>query len=218
LTESLKCLFYLVYIFHKRSFLDTSYIGSVSGVLANEVHGLSSRGLTDLRGVRVSLEYSLGELHGVTSEGISELFADHHLDDGGLAVLHLVLGGETDGILDIIGVSDSDALSSHGSGDLSVGVVTLELRSNVSVSEPEDLVFLLSSPLSIVENNSGGGNFFSNTSENFVQTHAPGTISNVGERGSLGTSNLGTDGSREGITTVSVGHGTEHAGLLVVEA
>jgi hypothetical protein len=190
----------------------------VSGVLSNEISGLSSSGLTDLGSVLVSLEDSLGEFHGVTSEGISKLFSNHHFDDSCLSVLHLVLGGKTDSVLDIILVSDGDAFGSHGSSDLGVGVVSLELRSDVSVSEPEDLVLLLSSPLSVVEDNGGGGDIFTDTSEDFVQGHSPGTITDVGERGSLGTGNLGTDSSGEGVTTVTVGHGSEHGGLLVLES
>lgn len=189
----------------------------MSGVLSNEIGRLSSGGLADLRSVLVSGEDSLGELHGVTSEGISEFLSNHHLDDGSLSVNHLVLGGEADGVLDILFLSDGDAFGSHGSGDLGVGVVSLELRSDVSVSEPEDLVLLLGSPLSVVENNSGGGDLFTDTGEDFVQGHSPGTVTDVGERGSLGTGNLGTDGSGEGVSTVTVGHGSEHGGLLVVE-
>jgi len=190
----------------------------VSRVLSNEVGGLSSSGLTDFRSVLVSLEDSLGELHGVTSEGISKLFGHHHLDDGGLAVDHLVLGGLTDGVLDLIFVSDGDTFGSHGSSDLSVGVVSLELRSDVSVSEPKDLVLLLCAPLTIVEDNGSGGDFFTDASEDFVQTHSPSTVSDVGERGSLRAGDLGTDGSGEGVSTVTVGHGSEHGGLFVVEA
>jgi len=189
----------------------------VSGVLSDEIGSLSSSGLTDLRSVLVSTEDSLGEFHGVTSEGISEFLGNHHLDDGSLSVLHLVLGGLTDGVLDIIDVRDGDAFGSHRSGDLSVGVVSLELRSDVSVSEPEDLVLLLSSPLSVVEDDSGGWDFLTDASKDFVQTHSPGTVTDVGESGSFGTSNLGTDSSREGISTVTVSHGSEHGGLFAVE-
>lgn len=190
----------------------------MSGVLSNEIGGLSSSGLTGLGGVLVSLEDSLGEFHGVTSEGISKLFGDHHFDDGSLSVDHLVLSGKLDSGLDIIFVGDGDAFGSHGSSDLGVGVVSLELRSDVSVSEPEDLVLLLGSPLSVVEDNGGGGDLFTDASEDFVQGHSPGTVTDVGERGSLGTGNLGTDGSGEGVTTVTVGHGSEHGGLLVLES
>lgn len=189
----------------------------MSGVLSDEIGSLSSSGLTDLRSVLVSTEDSLGEFHGVTSEGITEFLGNHHLDDGSLSVNHLVLGGLTDGVLDIVNVGYGDAFGSHRSGDLSVGVVSLELRSDVSVSEPEDLVLLLGSPLSVVEDNSGGRDLFTNTSKDFVQRHSPGTVTDVGERRSLGTGNLGTDSSREGISTVTVSHGSEHGGLLVVE-
>jgi len=190
----------------------------VLGVLADEVSGLSSSGLAGLRSVLVSAEDSLGEFHGIASEGVTELLGDHHLDDGGLAVLHLVSSGLLDGVLDIVLVGDGDAFGSHGSSDLSVGVVSLELRADVSVSEPEDLVLLLSSPLTVVEDNSGGGNIFTNASEDFVQGHAPSTVTDVGEGGSFGAGNLGTDGSGEGVSTVTVGHGSEHGGLGVVEA
>jgi len=190
----------------------------VLGVLSDEVSGLSSSGLAGLRSVLVSAEDSLGEFHGIASEGITELLGDHHLDDGGLAGLHLVSSGLLDGVLDIVLVGDGDAFGSHGSSDLSVGVVSLELRANVSVSEPEDLVLLLSSPLTVVEDNSSGGNIFTNASEDFVQGHTPSTVSDVGEGGSFGTGDLGTDGSGEGVSAVTVGHGSEHGGLGVVEA
>ncbi len=107
-----------------------------------------------------------------------------------------------------------DTLSTHGLGNLSKAGIN-QIGSNEPIGIEIHLVLFLSTPLVVVKNDGNGWDVFTDASQHFVQAHAPGPVSDVGNAGPFWGRDFGSHSTRKGIATITEAHGCEKGPRLV---
>ena len=139
-------------------------------------------------------------LHRVAAEGLAKLLVQHHLDEGGLAVLHLCVDGGVQRVCQLVHAEDGNALEAAGLGDAGIGDVVVELGADEIVIEPQGGVALLGAPLIVAEDDHGDRRpLVAADSRHFVHRDAEGAITGETDNRQVRTADLCTHDRRQAV-------------------
>src|SRR5699024_10247264 len=122
--------------------------------------------------VFVLVQQTYGFAQCITTEGVTQLTRTHDLNHAGLAFVHLHVNGTLECRSDLIDVIHNNSLGTHGCGHFCVGFA-LNVTGNKATVVELNLVFLLGTPLTVVEYHSSHRNVVTDGGHNFDHTHGP---------------------------------------------